>query len=198
MVYAVGLTGNIASGKSTAAQIFSGFGIEVINADTISRELTAKNTEAHKIIVAHFGPTIELPDGEITRRRLREIIFSDPNERKWLENLLHPLIRQELERRVNLCTSPYCIVEIPLLIDKKNYPYLKKILLITAPINMQIKRVMERDHCSKEHAIAILSAQPDVNLRLKNADDIIDNDLDFNALKQSLNTLHHEYLKESL
>jgi dephospho-CoA kinase len=197
MVFAVGLTGNIASGKSTAAQIFSDLGIEVLSADKISKELTALHTSAYKQIIAHFGSSIELSDRTINRRLLRDIIFSDPKQRKWLENLLHPLIRQELESRVNLCSSPYCIVEIPLLIDKKNYPYLNKILLVDVDQNIQIKRVMARDKCTKEQAMSIISSQPDVNVRIKNADDVINNNLDTLALQHSLNSLHLKYLKES-
>jgi dephospho-CoA kinase len=194
MVFAVGLTGNIASGKTTAARIFSSFGVDVINADTVARELTTINTEAYKKIIAHYGPNLVLSNGEINRRTLRNIIFSDAKERKWLENLLHPLIRKELAHRVESCLKPYCIVEIPLLIDKLNYPYINKILVISAPPHIQITRVMERDQCSKKQAEAILSAQPDIKLRLKNADNIINNDSDFDTLKHSLEVLHSQYI----
>lgn len=196
MVYAVGLTGNIASGKTTAAKIFSSFGVAIINADQVSRELTAKNTVAYKKIVDHYGPDIVLAEGELNRKRLRDIIFSEPNERMWLENLLHPLIRQELEDRVKLCSTPYCVIEIPLLLNKENYPYLNKILVITAPQNIQISRVMERDQCSEEQAVAILSAQPDISLRIKNADDVINNNSGLDALKHKLEQLHFKYLSD--
>ena len=195
MVFAVGLTGNIASGKTTVAEIFSSFGIEVINADTVSRELTSLNTEAYKKIVNHYGTNIVLENNEINRRHLRDIIFSDSNERVWLENLLHPLIRNELARRVATCSSPYCIIEIPLLLDKTNYPYLNKILLITAPPEVQIARVMERDQCSKEQAEAILSTQPDIKLRIQNADNVINNNADLTSLRNSLKKLHNQYLE---
>ncbi len=198
MVFAVGLTGNIASGKTTAAKIFSSFGIEVINADRVSKELTAKNTPAYEQIIAHYGPHIVLENGELNRKRMRDIIFSNPDERKWLENLLHPLIRTHLEHRVNLCLTPYCVIEIPLLLDKKKYPYLNKILVITAPQKLQIARVMERDNCSKEQALAILSAQPAENLRLKSADDVIINAAGLDELKQNLEKLHQKYLSGAL
>jgi dephospho-CoA kinase len=194
MVFAVGLTGNIASGKTTAAQIFASFGVEVIDADKVSRDLTTQNTPAYKEIIAHYGPDIVEEDGELNRKRMRDIIFSNPDERQWLENLLHPLIRKQLEERVHLCTTPYCIVEIPLLFDKKNYLYLNKVLVISAPQEQQIARVMARDHCSREQALAILSAQPDEHSRLKNADDVIINDSGLDALKHHLEKLHHQYL----
>lgn len=119
MVYCVGLTGGIASGKSLAAEVFSELGIDIVNADNISRALTLKGQDAYTQIVAHFGSKILNEHNELNRKALRAIIFSDPKERTWLEQLLHPLIRQKIKEQVELSTTPYCIVEIPLLIDKK-------------------------------------------------------------------------------
>lgn len=195
MIYSIGLTGNIASGKSTVAQIFSDLGIEVFSADQVSRELTAKNTAAYCEIVNHFGPQTLLANNELDRRQLRELIFTQPEERLWLENLLHPLIRQQLEQKIKNCASPYSVVEIPLLLDKKHYPYLNKILLVTAPLEVQLLRVMERDHCTKEQAMAVLSTQPTISERLKIADDVIVNDSGFSELKEAVLRLHSKYLK---
>lgn len=197
MVYCIGLTGDIASGKTTAANLFSQLGIEVIHADQISRELT-QNPNILKKIVNHYGLTILNQDNELNRKELRSIIFANPKERVWLESLLHPLIREEIKRRVAHCITPYCIVEIPLLITKENYPYINRILLMTASLETQIMRVMQRDHCSKKQALAILDAQPDKTLRLKNTDDLIINDLDIEKLSATINKLHHKYLKLSL
>lgn len=197
MVYCVGLTGNIASGKTSVAHIFSTLGIHVINADRISRELTNINTDAYKEIINHFSSGILLEDGTIDRRKLRTIIFSNEYERLWLENLLHPLIRKEIERQISLCASPYCIVEIPLLINKDNYPYLNKILVITAPLDIQISRVMKRDQCSEKEALAIISTQPSNELRLTNADDVLNNNDDFDKLKSAVLNLHKKYTEES-
>lgn len=194
MVYCVGLTGNIASGKTTVAKLFADLGVEVINADLISRELSAPNELAYKHILEHFGSNLILENKELDRRALRAIIFSDSNARLWLENLLHPLIRTRLEERVRQCKSSYCIVEIPLLIDKKHYPYLNRILLVTAPEELQIERVIARDHSTKEQAIAVLAAQPDIKQRLKNADDVITNDQGLKQLKTAVNDLHQKYL----
>jgi dephospho-CoA kinase len=195
MVYSVGLTGGIASGKSTAAELFSELGVQVINADKISRELTAKDQTALNRIVAHYGHEILTETGELNRRALRDIIFSNPKERIWLEQLLHPLIRQKIQEQVEACTTAYCIVEIPLLIDKKLYPYLNRILLVKAPIETQISRVVQRDQCSREQALAILAAQPDMNLRLQNADDVLVNDLRVDELKTAVHNLHQKYLQ---
>jgi dephospho-CoA kinase len=198
MVYCIGLTGNIASGKSTVAELFSNLGVDIINADKISRELTLKNATAYDKIVAHFGRTILTNNEELDRRKLRDLIFTDKNEKNWLEHLLHPSIRQEIQQKATQCTSSYCLIEIPLSINKEEYPYLNKILLVTAPLEIQICRVIERDKCTREHALAILSHQPSLEERLKNADDIIINNAGLAELKIEVNRLHHQYLQAAL
>ncbi|MCE0723859.1 MULTISPECIES: dephospho-CoA kinase [Legionella] len=194
MVYCVGLTGDIASGKTTVAELFSELGIEVIHADKISREMTQKNKAPYREIVAHYGFTVLKEDGELDRNKLREIIFSNHEERDWLERLLHPSIRKEIKKRVDASTTPYCMVEIPLLITKQYYPYINHILLVRAPLELQISRLMQRDQCSKEQAQAILSIQPKTHLRLENADDIIVNNMDIVELTKRVNDLHYKYL----
>ncbi|MCW8418747.1 dephospho-CoA kinase [Fluoribacter dumoffii] len=197
MVYCVGLTGGIGSGKTTVAELFSRLGIEVIHADKISRELTQKDKSAYKRILEHYGNRILLDDGELDRSKLREIIFSAPKERDWLEHLLHPLIREVIKQRVAASLSPYCMIEIPLLISKEAYPYINRILLLCAPEELQISRLMQRDQCSKEQAQAILAAQPDIEKRLDSADDIVINNRDIEQLSQKVNDLHYTYLQES-
>ncbi len=197
MVYCVGLTGDIASGKTTVAELFSKLGIEVIYADKISRELTQKNSPAYTKIVEHYGHEILKQDEELNRNKLREIIFSAPKERDWLERLLHPLIRHEIKKRVDASITPYCMVEIPLLITKQAYPYINRTLLVCAPTETQISRLMQRDQCNKQQAQAILSTQPDINIRLENADDIIVNDMEMVELIKTVNDLHYKYLHVS-
>ena len=197
MVYCVGLTGGLASGKSTVATLFAHLGVAIINADHISKELTMKEQAAYYKIVEHYGTNILNESQEINRSALRSIIFANPEERKWLEHLLHPLIRQQIQERVLECTAPYCIVEIPLLIDKKNYPYVQRILLVTAPLELQITRVMARDQCSKKEALAILAAQPKLSQRMNNADDVLVNDQDLNELKATVQNLHQQYMYHS-
>ncbi|KTD00340.1 dephospho-CoA kinase [Fluoribacter gormanii] len=197
MVYCVGLTGDIASGKTTVAELFSNLGIDVIYADKISRELTQKNELAYKKILEHYGHTVLKQDKELDRSKLREIIFSNHKERDWLERLLHPLIRQEIKRRVETCTTPYCMVEIPLLITKQAYPYINRILLVCTTKEIQIARLMQRDQCSMEQAQAILSVQPDINIRLENADDVINNHMKIDELTKAVNDLHATYLRKS-
>jgi dephospho-CoA kinase len=196
MVYCVGLTGNIASGKTKVAQLFSKLGIEVIHADKIAKELTQKNQPAYNKIVTHYSPKILKQDKTLDRTQLREIIFANAQEREWLEHLLHPLIRQEMEQRVDTCTAPYCKLEIPLLITKQAYPYINHILLVSVPRETQIKRLMRRDQCSKEQAEAILTVQPNNKMRLDNADEILVNDME--DLFKAVNHLHYKYLQKSI
>lgn len=197
MVYCVGLTGNIASGKTTAAEMFTSLGVEVISADAISREITRPDEAAYHEIVGHFGAEVLQKDASINRKKLRDIIFSMPNERIWLETLLHPLIRKKIEAKAYASSSPYCLVEIPLLLDKTGYPYLNKILLIIAPLQAQIDRVMKRDNCTREHALSILAVQPDLGVRLLNADDVLYNNDGQVELKEKIHILHEKYLQEA-
>lgn len=197
MAYCVGLTGDIASGKSTAAELFSQLGIEVIHADQISKALTYKDQPSYNKIISHYGPGILNDDHELNRSKLRNIIFTNQAERRWLEDLLHPLIRQELKKRVDLSTTPYCVVEIPLLITKQTYPYINKVLLISAPLETQITRIMQRDQCSKEQAHAILATQPHMRLRMKHADDVFINDIGIDELAKVVQHLNHKYLQEA-
>lgn len=197
MVYSVGLTGNIASGKSTVAEFFSELGIDVIYADRISKELTSKNTPYYQDIISHFGSSVILQNGNLNRKRIRDIIFSSSNERLWLENLLHPAIRKKIEEQLVVCTSPYCLIEIPLLFNKNHYPYLQKILLVIAPLESQLDRIIKRDHCTKEQALAILATQPNLEQRLEAADDILVNESGLSELKEKVSKLHKKYLKQA-
>ncbi|TAL58489.1 MAG: dephospho-CoA kinase [Legionella sp.] len=196
MVYCVGLTGSIASGKSTLLQYFAELGAEVISADTVSRKLTAKDEPAYHEILKHFGPEAQLADGTLNRPFLRQIIFSNHNERLWLESVLHPLIRQEIRLQVTQSTKVYCIIEIPLLVDTQHYPYLNQILVITAPQEIQVNRVMTRDGSTKEEALAILAIQPKLDQRLEFANDVLVNDMSMDELKQAVLRLHTKYLHE--
>ncbi|HAT6956957.1 TPA: dephospho-CoA kinase [Legionella pneumophila] len=197
MVYSVGLTGNIASGKSTVAEFFSELGIDVIYADRISKELTSKNTPCYQNIVSHFGSSVVLKNGDLDRKRIRDIIFSNSSERLWLEDLLHPAIRKKIEEQLIVCSSPYCLIEIPLLYNKHHYPYLQKILLVIAPVESQLDRIVKRDHCTKEQALAILATQPNLEQRLETADDVLVNESGLSELKEKVNKLHKKYLKEA-
>lgn len=197
MVFCVGLTGNIASGKSTVAVLFTQLGIDVFNADHIAKQLTSKGFEAYDEIVAHFGTTVLDDSQQLNRIKLREIIFADPLERQWLEQLLHPKIRQQLAVQVAATSSPYCIAEIPLLTDKTYYSYIDRILLITSSIDLQIERLTARDQCTVEQAKAILTIQPSIEERLALADDVLENTGDLIKLEQRVQALNKQYIQQS-
>lgn len=194
-MFCVALTGAIASGKSTVCQLFSDLGIDIINADQIAKQLTQKGEAAHQAIIEHFGRNMMLPDGNIDRSHLRTIITTDPHAKHWLEQLLHPAIRSAIKESIHQCHSPYCIVEIPLLVSKQDYPYINRVLHVDAPTEQKIVRLMQRDHASREQALAMLSIQPDEKKRRSIADDYFCNDGNMEHLKQHVNQLHQKYLQ---
>jgi len=197
-MYCIGLTGSIASGKSTVAALFAKMGIDVISADHIARALVNRNQPALQQIINHFGKSVLTKDGELNRRHLRELIVNNTEERVWLENLLHPLIRETIQLDIGNCKSPFCIIEIPLLTDKSHYPYLNRVLLVVAAPEHQITRIMSRDHCSRKQACAILeTTRADEDKRRSIADDAVVNDESIDALQKQVDILHARYLREA-
>lgn len=195
--YCVGLSGNIASGKSTVAALFKRYGIHIISADTISRSLTSLNAPLSKIIIKHFGAKAQLSDGNIDRRYLRHLISNDINAKQWLESCLHPIIRQEIDKCVKSSVSPYTLIEIPLLTNRNDYPYINRVLILIADINIQIQRIITRDHCTEIEAQAILNSQPSIKQRHQLADDIIYNNGALEDLERQVQKLHQLYLDEA-
>ncbi len=192
-MYCVGLTGPIASGKSTVAALFVQLGAQLIDADQIARQLTAKDQPALANIIAHFGPQFLDANGELHRRLLRDLIFKHPEERGWLERLLHPLIRQKIEARLHSAPTLYYIVEIPLLSDKSSYPYLNRTLVVLTEPSIQNQRVMQRDQHTAEQVQAIVQAQADEKIYRSLADDIIINNGSLQDLEQAVLQLHQKY-----
>ncbi len=159
-MYCIGLTGSIASGKSTVAKIFAGLGAEVISADKISRELTTSDKDIIQKISNKFGKDILDSNGQIKRSELRNIIFTDSKSRIWLEELLHPLIREKIELTLKNSNNELCIVEIPLLKSREPYAYLNHVIFITSSDEIKINRLMQRDNCTHTQALQILKSQP--------------------------------------
>ena len=194
MSYCIGLTGNIACGKSTVASLFGHLGVTVFDADTIAKQLTLEGTEAYNEIKKHFGSQILKKDKQLNRKKLRQIIFSQASERRWLEQLLHPRIRHELSLKVNSSPSIYSLVEIPLLKDKKDYPYIKRVLLVMSPLMLQVERLRARDQCSEKQALAIIETQPNIAQRLAQADDLLINAENLSELQTDVERLNIQYL----
>ncbi len=198
-MYCIGLTGSIASGKSTVAALFAKMGIDVISADHIARALVSINQPALQQIINHFGKSVLTQDSELNRRYLRELIVNNPEERLWLENLLHPLIREKIQHDIGHCKSSFCIIEIPLLTNKLDYPYLNRVLLVLADPDLQITRIMTRDHCSREQACAMLATtRADEDKRRSIADDVVVNDESIDALQKQVEMFHARYLREAM
>lgn len=194
----IGLTGGIGSGKSTAAQYFAELGITIIDADAIARELVSKNSPALADISMHFGKQVLNNIGELDREKLRILVFDSDIERLWLENLLHPLIVEEIQLRSALAPAPYCVLVIPLLLEKNVTHLVDRILVIDAPVELQLQRAQQRDQSKQtndKQLNAILQTQLSRSERLAQADDILYNDGDLNHLQQQIMQLHTHYLQ---
>jgi len=194
MMLVIGLTGGIGSGKSVVSTLFEQLNVPVIDADVIAKQLTEPNTSAFTKIHGHFGNNI-LQGKVLNRKKLRDIIFTEPKEREWLEKLLHPLIAQEIKNQVQRLTAPYCIVSIPLLLEVAPYEFIKRVLVVDADEETQIQRVMARDHVSHDAVRAIMTTQITRDERLSRADDVIDNNLDLPHLENQVLELHKKYLE---
>lgn len=194
MTFCVGLTGGIASGKSTVANCLATRGIEIIDTDQISRDLVQPDAPAWHAIVEHFGEKILLPNQQLDRTQLRQIVFDQPEERFWLESLLHPLIRATAIDHIGHSTSPYCAVVIPLLNKQRLQEYpIDRVLCVTAPAELQIKRLMERDAIPYETAKTMIAAQPTEEERIAIAHDLLQNTGTREALTTNTLALHKQY-----
>lgn len=192
----IGLTGGIGSGKSLACDIFKQLGVPVIDADVIAKQMTEQGTHAFHQIHKHFGHRV-VQENKLDRRQLRNIIFSAPNERLWLENLLHPIIEQEIIKQMSVLHAPYCILAVPLLLEVTPYSFIDRILVIDADEKTQVKRVIERDNVSEVIVHSMMGVQINRSDRLSQADDIIDNNSDVTSLVNQVTALHQQYLKLS-
>jgi dephospho-CoA kinase len=195
IMYNVGLTGGIASGKSTVAKLFATHGVSIIDADVIAREVTLPGEIAYQAIIEYFGNSIVDTEQNLDRGKLRQIVFNDPAKRIWLEKLLHPLIRDKMVAYSLKATSPYCIQVIPLLIETLPYPHINRILVVDVSVETQIKRLRERDHLDPSLIKKILQAQLNREERLAHADDILMNEDNVETLAEAVEKLHEKYLQ---
>jgi dephospho-CoA kinase len=194
----VGLTGGIGSGKSTVAQFFKELGVMVINSDQIAHDLLLPDSTIFNKVIDHFGKGLLNNDGSLNRKTLGSIIFKDPQERLWLESLLHPLIKEEIQKRcAGVSKHQYAIVEIPLLIEAKFQNSVDRILVIDCPESTQIKRIEQRDPAISSYLKDILVNQSSREKRKAEAQDIIDNTQSLNALKKKVSDLHLLYIELS-
>lgn len=190
----LGLTGGIGSGKSAVATHFGNLGVHLVDADHAARWVVEPGRPALAQITEHFGSDVLQADGQLDRATLRQRIFEHPEERRWLENLLHPLIGEEIVRDLASAQSPYAILVSPLLIESGQHRMTQRVLVVDAPEAVQIQRTMARDKVSEEQVGAILKAQASREKRLEAADDVLVNDRDLKWLQREVERLHAFYL----
>ncbi|RZI66970.1 MAG: dephospho-CoA kinase, partial [Pseudomonas sp.] len=169
-------------------------GVHLVDADNAARWVVEPGRPALARIAEHFGPSVLQADGTLNRSALRELIFKDPQQRVWLESLLHPLIREEIRQYLARAESAYAILVSPLLLETSQHQMVQRVLVIDVPESVQIERTVLRDKTNEEQVRAILKAQASREERLSRADDVIVNDRDPAWLKSEVERLHHFYL----
>lgn len=191
----IGLTGGIGSGKTTVANIFAQYGIDIIDADIIARDVVAPDSQGLNAIVEQCGQAILLDDGTLDRAKLRDAIFSQPELKAWLNNLLHPLIREKMQQDIRQSQSPYCLLVVPLMVENNLQTMTDRLLVVDVDEQTQITRTQQRDNVSLAQIKNILASQASRQQRLAAADDVISNNDDSQALVTQVAQLHHRYLK---
>jgi dephospho-CoA kinase len=189
----IALTGGIASGKTTVAELFAARGVPVIDTDEIAREIVASGRPALRQIVQAFGPQVLDPRGELDRRRLRSHIFANPSDRQRLEAILHPAILEEMMRRSRAAGGPYQVLVIPLLAESARDVAVDRVLVVDSPVALQMSRLLARDAENEAQARAMIAAQATREERLALADDVILNDADRAALDAAVAALDAKY-----
>ena len=195
-MFAVGLTGGIASGKTTISNLFAARGIPVIDTDVISRQLLEPGELAYCQVCEHFGDAILQSDGSIDRKRLREIVFNDRDAKSWLETMLHPLIFQRsLDAIQDSGDSAYVLVVVPLLFETNFQSLVDRVLAVDCPAETQIERLVRRDAIETDLAQKMLEQQLQNKERLARAHDVIENRDDGGDLERQVDRLHRRYLE---
>ena len=191
-----GLTGGIGSGKSTVARLFGELGVHWVDADDVAREVVEPGPPALERIAKHFGEQILTSEGALDRAQLRGIVFQQPEERAWLESLLHPIIRDELIRQLNPenYQLPYVLLVSPLLLETDQHELVDRIFVIDVPKDVQLERTMARDTNSREQVERIIAAQMSREDRLARADEVIDNDRPLDDVTRQVRELHERLL----
>ena len=192
--FVVGLTGGIGSGKSAATDIFASLGIDIVDADEVARDVVAVGSQGLLQIAEHFGEHILLEDGSLDRAALREKVFANPDEKTWLNGLLHPLIRSRMQQLIIESTSPYCILSVPLLVENKLTEMCNYVVVVDCPEALQLERALKRDGSSEATIKSIMASQASRKERLNAADHVLDNSTSLNALSSQVSALHEHLL----
>lgn len=199
MSYIIGLTGGIGSGKSTIASMFSQHNVPIVDADIVARDVVEKGSPLLQQIVEYFGEQVLTSQGELDRSMLRQIVFHDPAQTEWLNQLLHPAIRERMLQQLHSYTAPYVLWVVPLLIENRLTDYCQRILVVDVSEPTQLQRAMLRDSSDIESIKKIMQAQVSRQVRLTYADDVIDNDRTLQQAEDDLRfqvaNLHRMYLE---
>ena len=192
--FIVGLTGGIGSGKTTVSDMFAKLNIDIIDADIAARTVVMPGSKALIAIEANFGPDFITPTGELDRTKLRSRIFSNSDDKTWLNNLLHPLIRTEILSQISQAKSNYCVLVAPLLIENNLQKLVNRVLVINIDEANQIARTAERDPSSVAEIKRIIASQMPSKQRLSFADDVINNqDISLDDIQQQVIALDQKY-----
>ena len=194
----IGLTGNIGTGKSTVAWMFEEMGVPVLDADEIAHEFLAPHTHTWKEIYKRYGNAIMGKDGTIDRTTLARIVFQDPAERRWLESLIHPLVKGEIEKRAVALAREgqhFILAEVPLLIEAHWEGLFDAIVVVRCREDQEIERCMQKFDMSREEVLLRLGAQFPLSRKVASADAVIDNDGTFDETRVQVARLHQEMVK---
>ena len=192
--YVVGITGGIGSGKSAVTDYLETKGINVVDADKVARVVVEPGTSGLVAIAEHFGQEILLPDGGLDRAALRKLVFDNPDERKVLEGITHPRIREEIARQLNEASSPYVVLASPLLLESGQNSFADYVVVVDVPESVQLNRTMARDDNSEQLVKSIMAAQLNRETRLSRADTSISNDGTLEELYARVDDLHQDLL----
>jgi dephospho-CoA kinase len=193
----IGLTGGIASGKTTVANFFADLGIPVIDTDVIARDVVAKGAPALAQIRADFGDAVFNDDGVLDRKAMRKLVFSDDSKRRQLEGILHPRIREAAVVQVQAVTDPYMIIVVPLLVESPMKALMDRVLVVDCSEDVQLKRLLARDTEDEAQARRMIAAQASRDERRAIADEVLLNDTDLDETRRQVDALHHRYLELS-
>ena len=190
----IGLTGGIGSGKTAASNLFAKKGVSVIDADVLARQALRPGLPLVQEVIGYFGREVEAEDGSLDRALLRQRIFNHPEEKRWLEQRIHPWVEIELVKQLEAVKDRYCIVSSPLLLEVGQDRLVDRVLVVDLPEEIQIERTCKRDHNNPGLVEQIIKQQIGRSQRLARADDLINNSRGFAELEKQVNSLHEFYL----
>jgi dephospho-CoA kinase len=190
----IGLTGGIGSGKSSVCRLFADFGVPIIDADVVARQLVEPGSSALRQIGETFGIAMLNDDGSLNRAKLRDLVFASADKKRLLDNIMHPLVFAQIATEVVNLQAIYCVIAVPLLFESKHAYAVDRVLLVDCAVEVQLERVISRDGLEPQQVQAIIDSQMPRIQRLSRADDIIENTADFAQLAEQVKSLHNSYI----